>query len=152
MTDNYPDEEGHIADGLIIGFCRASATITAGYAVSINSSVDSGYVYVTQGAADGDSVGVALKAASAQHDIVPVCFYGVVKMYGYGAITAGFPVMNDATANRVIGLKADTSTWATALYRWAGLDGGGTLMRLGIALQPCATTNDELLVLVGGLR
>jgi hypothetical protein len=95
-VDLYPDEEGHISDGLIIGYCRCQAAIVQNEAVFIHATSVSGVVSVAPTAGDADSCAVALKAGSAG-DRIPVCFYGVVKMYGGSTITAGDVVCNDAS-------------------------------------------------------
>ena len=149
MADNYPSEEGHISDGLVIGFCKATATIELHEAVGIGITAVSNYVSVIPAAADGDAIGVALKAASA-NEMLPVCFYGVVKMVAGTAITAGQVVRSDSLGTYLLDL-ADLST-GTAAPLYVGLNGTGTALRLGIALQPAASSGDEFLVLVGGLR
>jgi hypothetical protein len=153
-ADLYPSEEGHISDGLIIGFCKCQATISQNAAVFIHSTSVSGAVSVAPSAADNDSCAVALKGGSAG-DFIPVCFYGVVKMYGGSTITAGDMVCNDASGYFVAELpNYKYSLSPTYLAYYKGLSWSGTVFRLGMALQNgnAATTGNELLVLVGGLR
>jgi hypothetical protein len=140
-VDLYPDEEGHISDGLVIGYCKAQATIVQNQAVYLHATSVSGAV---------DSCAVALKAASAG-EFIPVCFYGVVKMYGGSTITAGDVVCNDASGIFVGTLPIHTDVTILAYY--AGFNNGGSLYRLGLALQNAngATTGGELLVLIGKL-
>lgn len=149
-ADLYPDEEGHISDGLVIGYCKAQATIVQNQAVYLHATSVSGAVSVAPCAADADSCAVALKAASAG-EWIPVCFYGVVKMYGGSTITAGDIVCNDASGLFVGTLPVFTDVTILAYY--AGFKTGGTCYRLGLALQNgnAATTGNELLVLVGRL-
>ena len=146
--DLYPDEEGHISDGLIIGFCKAQAVLVQNQAVFLHSTAVSGAVSVAPCAADADSVGVALKAAAAG-DWVPVCFRGVVKMYGGSTITAGDFVCNDASGI-FVNTMPSYNTISYFLY-WASYKLAGTIYTLGMALQNNNTTSTggELLVLVG---
>ena len=150
-VDLYPDEEGHLSDGLIIGFCKAQATIVQNQAVYIHATSVAGVVSVAPCAADFDSYAVALKAAAAG-EMLPVCFYGVVKMYGGSTITAGDFVTNDASGIFVNTVPVMTD--ATCILYYASVKPAGSLYRLGLALQNAnaATTGGELLILVGGLR
>lgn len=150
-ADLYPDEEGHISDGLVIGYCKAQATIVQNQAVYLHATSVSGAVSVAPCAADSDSCAVALKAASAG-EWIPVCFYGVVKMYGGSTITAGDMVCNDASGYFVAPLPDYAFGLSpTYLAYYAGVKTGGTIYRMGLALQNgnAATTGGELLVLVG---
>ena len=150
-VDLYPDEEGHISDGLIIGYARCQATIVQNQAVFLHATAVSGVVSVAPCAADSDSCAVALKAGSAG-DRIPVVFYGVVKMYGGSTITAGDVVCNDASGIFVGTLPDyDYELSPTYLAYYVGLKTGATNYRLGLALQNAngATTGGELLVLIG---
>jgi hypothetical protein len=150
-VDLYPDEEGHISDGLVIGYCKAQTTIVQNQAVFLHSTSVSGVVSVAPGVADADSCAVALKAASAG-EWIPVCFYGVVKMYGGSTITAGDVVCNDASAI-FVGTVPDYDYHLSPTYLsyYAGVKTGATVYRLGLALQNAnaAATGGELLILVG---
>jgi len=78
----------------------------------------------------GESVfGVALKTGS-NGDYIPVCIYGIVKIYAGGAVTAGAGVKTDDEGRAVAALAADD-----------GLSGGRALMSAGEA-------DDQLIVLV----
>lgn len=147
-VDLYPTEEGHISDGLVIGYCRCQATITQGAAVRIHTTSVSGVVSIAPSATDNDSYAVALKGGSAL-DFIPVCFYGVVKMYGGSTITAGDVVCNDASGIFVAPVPPFTDP--TIIEYWADHANAGTWYRLGLALQNAnaATTGGELLILVG---
>jgi hypothetical protein len=149
MTDYYPDEEGHIDDGLVIGYAKAGMSISLGQAVALNVTTVTSYVSVTA-AAFNTGVGVALKAANT-NDYIPVCFYGVCKMVGDTAVvpTAGMAVVSGTTAGQVTGLVTTTSATVIQL---AQNNGAGTIHLLGMALQTATTTADEILVLVGGAR
>jgi len=155
MTDLYPDEEGHISDGLVIGFCKAVDSIELHEAVALGSTGVSGFVSVKAASADGDAVGIALKSASAG-DVIPVCFYGVVKVVAGATITTGQMCMNDALGTYILPIPNIEDTTAaegwTNLIEYVGLCGTGTRNRLGIALQPAAASGDEFLLLVGGIR
>ena len=148
MTDLYPEEEGFISNGSVIGYCKADAAIALHSCVALGSTATSGAILVVAGSADGDSVGVALKAAGAAGDFIPVCFYGVVKMVGGAAINEGDVLKNDASATYV--LQIDTLTH-DQFTLWRGVVGAstGTAWRLGTALQGFAASGDEGLVLVG---
>jgi hypothetical protein len=74
-------------------------------------------------------LGVALKAGDSG-DYIPVCIYGIVKMYAGGALTAGKGVKADNEGRAVAALAADDS-----------LSGGRALMSAGEA-------DDEFIVLV----
>jgi len=146
MTDLYPDEEGYIADGSIVGFCKATAAIPLHSGVKFGTSV-SGVISVTAGAADGDSNGIALKEAAAG-DFIPVCFYGVVKILAGAVLAEGDMVKSDASATYV--LPIDTLTHDEYVL-WRGVSGGvtATAWRLGMTLQAAAASGDEFLLLVG---
>lgn len=149
MTDLYPSEEGYIADGSVIGFCKATAAIPIHSCVQIASTAVSGEISVTVGAADGDSLGIALKTAEAG-DRIPVCFFGIVKMVIAAAVAEGDMVKSDASATYVIPI--DTLTHDEFVL-WRGVSGGdtATAWRLGMALQGAASSGDEILLLVGRL-
>jgi hypothetical protein len=149
MTDLYPDEEGYISDGSVIAFCKAAGTIALHSGVTLGATAVSGAVSVVAGTADGDSVAVALKAAST-NDYIPVCFYGVVKMVAGDTIDEGDVVKNDASATYVLPIDTLTHDQFTL---WRGVVGAttGTAWRLGTAIQAGASSGDELLVLVGGI-
>lgn len=144
-VDVYPDEEGHVSNGYIIGFCKASAAIPIHSAVYIHATQTVGDVYVTAGAADGDSIGVALKEAAA-NDRIPILFRGVVKMIAGAAATAGDICMNDASATYVIPIKTLTMD---QIILMRGLNFTGTYQRLGMLLQGGDGSGSEVLVLVG---
>ena len=147
MTDLYPSEEGYISDGTVIGFCKAGGTIDLHETVFIGTTAVSGVVSVIAGAADGDSLAVALKAA-VTNDFIPVCFHGIVKMVIGDTMTAGDIVMNDASATYVLPLVALTSDQVDLLR---GVSATGTYIRLGLLLQAGAASGDEALVFIGRL-
>jgi len=146
MTDLYPDEEGYISDGTVIGFCKAAASIALHSGVSIGVTSVSGAVSVLAGAADGDSLAVALKAADT-NDFIPVCFHGIVKMVIGDTMTAGDIVMNDASATYVLPIIFTVDD----ILKLRGLNGTGTYIRLGQLMQAGAASGDEALVFIGRL-
>jgi len=146
MTDLYPSEEGYISDGYVIGYCKAQAPIALHASVYIHGTAVSGVISVAPGAADADSIGVALKAADAAGDYIPVCFHGVVKMVAGDTITGGDQLINDSLGTYVLPMPNTTSSNAT-IFR--GLNYTGTRLRLGVALQNGDASADELLVLIG---
>lgn len=150
MADLYPDEEGYIADGMLIGFCKAAGSIEINEAVSLGVTGVSGVVSVLAAAALGDACAVALKAAVTD-DFIPVCFYGVVKMVvGTATFTTGAIVYNSAIGTHVEIIPSTDTTPGIIAFR--GISGDGTVFRLGTALQPGSTAADEALILIGGLR
>lgn len=145
MTDLYPDEEGYISDGVVIGFCKAAGSIALHSAVYIGNTAVSGVVSVVAGSADADSCGVALKAADT-NDYIPVAFGGIVKFVAGAAIAEGDMVENDASATYAIPISTLT---AGQLVLYRGLNYTGTRIRLGMALQAGASSGDEFLLLIG---
>jgi hypothetical protein len=145
MTDLYPDEEGYISDGKVIGFCKAAGSIALHSGVFLGTTSASGVVSVVAGSAHGDSVAVALKAADTD-DYIPVCFHGIVKMVIGDTCTAGDIVMSDASATYVLPLNPFTED---EILKLRSLNGTGTYCRLGMLLQPGAASGDEALVFIG---
>jgi len=146
MTDLYPDEEGHISDGLRIGWCRSSAAIALHSGVFVDATAVSGEIMVTAGAVDGDSIGIALKEATAADQYIPVCFWGVVKFVAGEAFNEGDQIISDESATYGIIIETLTGGQMTC-YR--GLNYTGLVCRLGVALQAGAASGDEFLLLVG---
>lgn len=148
MTDLYPDEEGYISDGAVIGFCKLVNSVALHAAVKMGTTSVSGVVSIVTGASDGDSYGVALKAGVTD-DFIPVCFHGIVKMMVGDTMTvAGDLVMNDAKATYVLPIRAMTED---EILKWRGLNGTGTYIRLGMLMQNGAASGDEALVFIGRL-
>lgn len=147
MTDLYPDEEGYISDGAVIGFCKLVNSVALHAGVKMGTTSVSGVVSMVTGASDGDSYGVALKAGVTD-DLIPVCFHGIVKMVIGDTCTAGDVVMSDASATYVLPIKAMTED---EILKWRGLNGTGTYVRLGLLLQNGAASGDEALVFIGRL-
>ena len=148
MTDLYPDEEGYISDGAVIGFCKLVDTVALHAGVKKGVTSVSGVVSIVTGAGDGDSYAVALKAGVTD-DFIPVCFHGIVKMMVGDTMTvAGDLVMNDANATYVLPIRAMTED---EIVKWRGICGTGTYIRLGMLLQNGAASGDEALVFIGRL-
>ena len=144
MTDLYPEEEGYISDGTVIGFCKAAGSIALHSGVFLGATAVSGAVSVVAGSADGDSIAVALKAADT-NDFIPVCFHGIVKMIIGDTMTAGDIVKNDASATYVLPLVYTVDD----ILKLRGLNGTGTVIRLGLLMQDGAASGDEALVFIG---
>jgi hypothetical protein len=145
LTDYYPDEEGVLLDGISLGWCQASTTITANSQVAMDTAT-SGNVVVKQGAYR-DSIGVAMRGGSSS-DYVPVLFYGIVKMKLAVTVAAGAPICSDTTAG-YIGPMASYAT-ATYLQMIHAVCYTGSVEVLGKAMQG-GVTDDEVLVLVSPL-
>jgi hypothetical protein len=147
LTDLYPDEQGYIGDGLVIGYAKAAGSITLHGAVSIPATGVSSYVSV-QAATLQTGVGIALRAADT-NDYIPVVLYGIVKQtVGSVTFAAGKIVTSGTTAGTVNQMPAVNGT---TMLEWNGLGNGGTtaLNRLGLALQPGTTAGDLALIAVG---
>lgn len=138
MTDYYPDEEGSIVDGLICGFCYADAAVGEGQIVKWGTSA-SGRVAVTSGAAAGDGIGVALKAASGAGVYIPVAFSGIVKMTTAETLAIGELVIS-ASSLAIVGIGGSNTLTINS----------ATQKILGCTMQACVAPADELLVLLGG--
>ncbi len=154
MTDLYPDEEGYIGDGLIIGFAKAAGSITLHGAVAIPATGVSSYVSVTA-ATYRTGIGIALRAADT-NDYIPIVLYGIVKQtVGAATFIAGKIVTSATTAGTVDQMPslaaATLADLSNNLASWNGIGNGGTtaLNRLGLALQPGTTAGDEALIAVG---
>ncbi len=144
MTDLYPDEEGYISDGTIVGFCKAAGSITLHGAVTFGNTGVSDYIsVVASGVANG--VGICLKAADT-NDYIPVAFKGIVKQtVGAATFSIGQAVKaSGTTAGVVERLIAGFTTGQDYLNV---IPGGTTFQyRLGYAVQPGTTAGDEVLI------
>jgi hypothetical protein len=145
LTDYYPDEEGVLLDGISLGWCQASTTITANAQIALDTAT-SGNIVVKAGSYR-DSVGIAMRADSSS-DYIPVLLYGIVKMKLAVTVAAGAPVCSDTTA----GYVGPMGSYATATYLSLlhALNYTGTIEVLGKALQG-GVTDDECLILVSPL-
>jgi hypothetical protein len=149
-TDLWPDADGLIADGFTIGFAYADSTsITANYAVKVGTTGAS-KIPVTVAAAVGDGVAVALKTPVAVGDMIPLCFYGLVKMVNCASgddsaalmPTIGKFVMNSAA----LGVQGYRTLLTTNMALFTGASACNIL---GLCLQTCTAVSDEFAVLVG---
>lgn len=150
MTDLYPDEEGYISDGTIVGFCKAAGSITLHGAVALGSTGVSSYISVVASGV-GTGVGIALKAADT-NDYIPVAFRGVVKQtVGAATFSVGKPVRASGTTVGVV--EATAALNGTTMLEYVNLGNGGTtnMYRLGFAMQPGTTAGDEVLIMLSGL-
>lgn len=147
MTDYWSTQTGRIYDGLTID-CIANGAIVEGSGVIVYGTTTADQITVATSAAQGDAFGIALKAASATGDSVPVLVYGVFKCSrtnGTTAISQQDFVFNSITATSgctCVSKPASISTGSMKLF-------GGSSYVLGIALQDAAADDDTILVLVG---
>jgi len=150
-TDNWDSEEGYICNGAVINFVELSTAVVAGEPLAFGTAA-ANKIVMKKYALSADSIAVALKGG-VTGDKIPACFYGVVKMYSGSTITAGNMVCNDASG-RFLNTLPELANVTAGVLGYASMFRGGTLYRLGLALQngQGATTGCELLVLIGGLR
>jgi len=145
VTDYFPNKDGYITDGNVIGFCYADdTTMVAGSFVTVGATRTQ-YIGVAVTAAECDGIGMCLRTPSAIGDIIPVAFRGVVKAVASGTITIGQMVSNSKTTATAVVLTHAEATSATLMSN------AGTARILGVALQGQATavTADEILVMLG---
>jgi len=145
VVDYYPDEEGYISEGHVIGYAKAEGSITQLTAVKLGTTA-AGNVVVAAGAADGDSIGFALKTA-VTNDLLPVALRGIIKIVAGEAIAANAVLKNDSSPGYML-VIGDLAT-GTAVPIFVGLNGTGTVIRMGIALQDATQSGDEILMLLG---
>ena len=152
MTDYWSKEEGAIFDAYsYIIPCYASAAVTEGSCVTgYTSAPADGFIYVTMSSALGDGVGVAVRAALAAGDVIPVLFYGMFKFIVHWATVStpvgfGSFVVNSITTTVVSTVCAG---WNNASATCSAVLGGGSFI-LGMCVQKQAVSNDEALILVG---
>ena len=144
-VDFFPNKDGYICDGQVIGFCYADdVTMTAGTYVKPGST-QSHYVGVATSTVANDAIGMCLRAPSAIGDVVPVAFAGVVKTIASGTIVIG-----DLVGNSLTTITTVVRAYAEAANSNAYLFNAGTRHFLGTALQSnTALTADEILVMLG---
>jgi predicted RecA/RadA family phage recombinase len=143
-TDWWPSQEGRIVEGLTIN-CIAEGAITEGHAVKWGTST-SGQITVAVAVALGDGFGVALKAAGAAGDAVPVMILGIFKCTidnGNVFGTQGEFVMNSGGGGITDTDGAGTYT-AESCVKF-----GGSSYVLGMLLQTATADADEVAVLIG---
>ena len=104
-------------------------------------------VAVAVSAAVGDSVGVALKAGSAAGSIIPVVFFGVMKMTYYTSQTQSIAMSAPAKFVCSTQSGADVGVCQGASTGYVAYNGASYI--LGLLLQIPAASLDTVLVLVG---
>jgi len=145
MTDNWSTQFGRIHDILCIP-CESGDAIVEGSAVKVGTEA-ADKIVVNPSAALADGPGVALKAASAAGEVIPVMFHGVFKCIrknGSQAIAMFDFVVNCITATN--GATQVTKAVNASTY-YKAFNGGSWM--LGMALQEAAANGDYFLVLVG---
>jgi len=139
-TDYWPQEEGYIVEGSPVMMCRATAAIGEMSCVKLGTTAV-GVVQVTASAAAGDSIGVALRAATAANQMIPVAFGGIVKMIVGGTLGLQAPCISQGVDTAEV---LDTGTSVDII-----LGDNGTQRILGTTLHAGVTLADEILVLLG---
>ncbi len=145
VTDKWPQEEGLIVEGLVIGFAEAGNTCTEGRGVAFGTAATN-KVVVTSPSATGDSFGVCLRTQSTAGNKVPIALSGVMKMVSTGTFNNGEFVMGGAAGRARIG-NAAANTSKLQLFAAAGASRGTYI--LGLALQTATAEGDECLILLG---
>ena len=145
MTDFYPQETGAIfdADSYIVP-CYPGDVISEMSAVKFGTTV-AGRISVLPGAAIGDSVGIALREATAAGvpSRIPVLFYGIAKVTFTPTVAMGEFAMNLAAPTTFTAGMDNTITVATCAW------GGGASYIMGMTLQATGGAADNALLLVG---
>jgi len=144
-ADYFPNKDGYICDGQVIGFCYADdVTMAAGSFVKPGTT-QAGYVGVAVCDVAGDAIGMCLRAPAAIGDTVPVAFSGIVKTIASGTIVIGDLVLSSTTTVNTI-----TRAYQEQANSNQYMFNAGTRRFLGTALQSnTALTADEILVMLG---
>jgi hypothetical protein len=137
VTDAWPNQEGVIVKGLICGFAYADGVIAANSWVTWGTSATNRWA-VTASAAVGDSQGMAMRAAAAAGDIIPVIYSGIVKSLTNETIVIGDLLVNESTTE-VVGFGASTTLEINSATQYI----------LGTAAQADAAPGGEILILLG---
>lgn len=148
MTDYWPEKDGQISDGLVVGYCKAEGSITLHTAVKISASAAS--CITVDEASYKEGVGVAMKAADT-NDYIPVMFYGIMKakVDTGAAISVMNHIVSGTTAGDFVALPSiSATTYDSNVSEWID----GSSHKIGLALQAGTTDADEFLLLVGGAR
>jgi len=136
------DEGEMIGEGVVIT-CKAGGAITKGRFVKLSDATD---LTVTQISTAGDPVlGVAMKAASAAGEYIPVCIRGVVKMKlgtVTGTLAAGSAVDSDANGQPDAFADQAVNEGGTATYTIYYNRKAGVTLQSGV-------TGDLIMVLMG---
>lgn len=143
-VDAYPDEEGVILDGFSVGFAKCVNSIAGLQQVALGTTQVAGVISIVAGAAQGDSIALAMKAGVTD-DIIPILLYGVAKMQGSAACKVGAGIESGVTAGIVVPVATQT---AGAFTRYMKYNYTGTAFIYGYCLQPVVTALDEILVLI----
>jgi hypothetical protein len=138
-TDWWPQEEGYIVEGTPVVMCYAGAHISEMSCVVLDAAT-AGRVCVAHSAGAGDSLGVALRAASAGQ-MVPVAFGGIVKLIANAAIGLGVLVQSLGSDTPNITVTGNSVSVQIG-------DQAGTRV-LGTSLQEATAGSDEILVCLG---
>ena len=151
-TDYYPQEEGAVFDSnSYIIPCYPDGAIAEMQSVKPGTTV-AGRISVLASAATGDSIGIALRAATGAGvpSRIPILFRGLAKVTSAAVagyyLKLGSYVMNFVTGTTYWGMQ--TTTWAN--LKAAG--GAGASYILGLAVQGITAgsgSGDEVLILVG---
>ena len=145
-TDLFPNKDGYIEDGHVVGFCYADdVTMTAGSWVTFGTS-RANYVAVAITAAAADACGMCLRTPAAVGDVVPVAFMGLVKTAVHSTIAIGDLVSSSITTKTAI-IEA-LGAYSSEKQIHNGVGGNFTARILGTAMQGGNPT-DEILVLLG---
>ena len=145
VTDYFPNKDGYICDGQVIGFCYADdVTMAAGNWVKPGVTRQH-YIGVANCLTKNGAFGMCLRTPSAVGDVIPVAFGGIVKTIASGTIVIGDLVGSSATtATTIVRVWAENTDSANYLHN------AGTAHILGTALQSnTALTADEILVMLG---
>jgi predicted RecA/RadA family phage recombinase len=131
MVDYWSTQTGRIHDILTIP-CLTGDAVLEGSSVKFGTTAADSIV-VLPSAATGDGVAVAMKAASASGEVIPVVFHGVFKMTTTSI--SHIPGAGDICINSIT-----TTVCATT---------GSPANALGMALQTSTAVGDKILVLIG---
>ena len=142
MTDYWSKESGYIFEGSIVVPAYSDAAITEGYPVKFSNTAD-GYYRVATCAAVGDSIGIALRAATAAGDFIPVALSGIVKVLAGNTIALQDMVMAGLTVGCIVSIIGVESTTTAG-----GRQVGGTRFIMGWALQAAGTTGDYITIML----
>ena len=145
-TDLFPNKDGYIEDGHVVGFCYADdTTMTAGSWVTFGTS-RANYVAVKVTAAAADACGLCLRTPAAIGDTVPVAFMGLVKTAVHSTIAIGDLISSSITTKTAVIEALGAYTSDKQIHN--GVGGNFTARILGTALQ-AGIPADEILVLLG---
>ena len=143
-VDYFPNKDGYIEDGHVVGFCYADDVVmTAGAFVTWGAS-RANYVAVKASDLACDAVGMCLRTPAAVGDIVPVAFKGIVKAAVHSTIAIGDLVGNSSTTITAL-IPVFDAYASNLLFHNSSLY---TAKILGMALQAGAVPKDEILIMI----